>query len=108
MPLRIAALIVLGLLATYGVIKGAPLLSGPNISLVSPTDGETFNDGFVKVEGVAERTEHLELNGSPLLIDESGHFSTILTLSSGGAILSLTASDRFGKSQSVTRAIYVP
>lgn len=106
--LRAGTLIVLLLLAGYGVFKGFPLIAGPEITLSSPLEGQTFEDGFVNVTGVSKHTENLSLNGAPLLIDASGHFSTTLVLPHGGAILSLTATDRFGKSESVRRIIFVP
>lgn len=106
--LRIATLIALLLLASYGVVKGLPVVLGPEITLSSPTDGQAFEGGLVLVEGVAKRTENLSLNEAVLLIDASGHFSTTLVLPQGGAILSLTATDRFGKSTSLRRTIFVP
>jgi hypothetical protein len=108
MPLRLGTAIVLILLAAYGAAKALPLVSGPHISLASPTQYQSFSDGFVKVEGVASHTENLSLDGAPLLINASGRFSTTLVLPHGGAILSLTATDRFGKSTGVTRTIFVP
>jgi hypothetical protein len=106
--LRIGTLIALLLLASYGVVKGLPLLAGPAIALTSPTEGQSFPDGFVKVEGTAHRTESLAMNGSPLPIDAKGHFSATLVLPHGSAILSWTARDRFGKTASVRRTIFIP
>lgn len=108
MPARLATILVLVLLASYGLYKAVPLLQGPEIRLTSPLEGQSFPDGYVTIEGTALHTEDLSLDGAPLLIDEKGHFSTILTLPAGSAILSLTARDRFGKSQSMRRTIYVP
>lgn len=106
--LRASTLIVLLVLMGYGVFKGLPLVVGPHITLSSPTDGQGVTDGFVTIAGVATHTENLSLNSAPLLIDASGHFSTTLVLPHGSAILSLTATDRFGKSESVRRTIFVP
>ncbi|MGE5541281.1 MAG: hypothetical protein ACM3TU_03320 [Bacillota bacterium] len=103
--ITIAALVIL---LGYGFVEGIPLLAGPHISLTSPGDGQSFSDGFVRITGTAAHTENLTLDGAPLLIDSSGHFDTTLVLPHGGAILSLTATDRFGKSQSVRRTIFVP
>lgn len=108
MLVRIGTVLALIILIGYGAWKGAPLLAGPHLILTSPTEGQSFPDGFVKVTGQALHTENLSLDGAPLLIDESGHFDTTLVLPPGGAILSLTATDRFGKSESVTRTIFVP
>jgi len=106
--LRTITAIALVLLVGYGVLKAFPLLSGPHITITSPADGQSFGDGFVKISGTALRTENLALNDAPLLIDEKGHFSTTLVLPHGGAILSLTATDRFGKTKQLKRTIFVP
>jgi hypothetical protein len=106
--LRSGIFIVLLLLAGYGVVKAVPLLEGPELTLTSPVEGQSFSDHFVTVSGVAAHTENLSMNGAPLLIDEKGAFSTVLVLPQGGAILSLTATDRFGKSETVRRTIFVP
>ncbi len=108
MLVRIGTFVLLLLLVSYGVIKALPLLAGPHIRLVSPLEGQAFPDGFVHVEGTAAHTENLSLDGAPLLIDEAGRFSTTFVLPHGGVILSLTATDRFGKTETVRRTIFVP
>lgn len=108
MPLRLGIGLVLLILLGYGGFKALPLLEGPTLVVTSPKEGETFADGFVRIQGTALHTENLALNGGTLLIDESGHFSTVLVVAHGGAILSLTATDRFGKTETVRRTIFVP
>jgi len=99
---------VLLLLLIYGAMKAYPLLSGPDLAITSPTPYATVTDGFVTIEGTAKRTNTLTLNSAILLIDENGHFKTVLTLPSGDAILSLTARDRFGRSVSERLVVHVP
>lgn len=106
--IRYAIIVVLVLVFLYGLVKALPLLEGPTIMLVSPVDGQTFGDGEVSIRGVARYTDTLTLDGGPLLIDESGNFSTSLLLPHGNAILSLTATDRFGRSRTERRTILVP
>ncbi len=108
MPLRSVAGVVLVLLFLYGGWKATPLLVGPTLSLVSPVPGQVFADGMVTISGVAHNTETLTLNGAPLLIDRAGAFTTTLDLPPGGAILSLTVTDRFGRTRSIDRSVYVP
>jgi hypothetical protein len=108
MPLRHGAALALLALVLYGGFKAAPLLMGPTLTLSSPSDGQAFPTGLVTVAGVARHTENLKLDGAPLLIDEQGRFSTSLDLPSGGAILSMTVTDRFGRSHSLKRSVYVP
>lgn len=107
MPTRsIAALFLLALLA-YGGVAAWPLLAGPQLSIDSPKSDETLANGQTTIEGRALHTETLWLNGAPLLMDESGHFNAMLTLPSGGAILSLTATDRFGREITERRSVFV-
>lgn len=106
--IRILVGIVLILLVGYGSVKAWPLISGPSLSLDVPSNYTTFTDGKVTVSGVAHNTEALFLNGGALLIDPEGRFFKTLTLPSGGAILTLTANDRFGRSITERRTIYTP
>jgi len=108
MTIRIAVVVVLLLLLGYGLREAYPLIAGPEIKISSPIEYATSSDGFLEVSGVALRTETLYLNGGPLLIDQDGNFNTSLVLPKGGAILSLTATDRFGRTRTVTRNVYIP
>lgn len=108
MPTKSIAAIALLALVLYGGVKAAPLLLGPQLSLSSPTDGQTIAGGVLPIEGIAHHTEKLALDGAPLLIDERGAFHTSLVLPQGSAILTLTVSDRFGRTHSEKRTVYVP
>jgi len=105
---RTVAAITLALLAGYGVVKAAPLLIGPEIKIDTPLAHQSIPDGFITISGRAIHTQELTLNGAPFLIDEKGRFETTLLLPQGGAILTLTATDRFGRHVSVERGVYVP
>ncbi len=92
----------------YGAIEATPLMLGPAIRLSSPEDGFRADGGAVAITGVAKRAESLTLNDGTLLIDSTGTFSTSLTLPPGSAILTLTATDRFGRTDTVRRMVFVP
>ena len=108
MLIRGAIALVLLLLLGYGLMEAWPLLSGPSITLSSPISGTTSPDGFVTVAGTARRVSSLALDGAPLLIDEHGAFSRLIVLPRGGAILTLTATDRFDRTASTEASVYVP
>lgn len=105
---RAVVALVLALVLCYGLFEAYPLLAGPGLALASPADGAHAADGVVVVSGRAVRTVALTLDGDPLLPNESGTFATTLALPPGGSILTLKATDRFGRSETVTRTIYVP
>ncbi len=108
MPIKSIAAIVLVLLSGYGLLEARHLISGPSIIIDIPSNYTTFEDGFVRVSGTAKNTENLSLNGGPLPIDETGVFEKIILYPSGSGILTLTATDRFGRQVSEERTIFIP
>ena len=97
--------ILLALVAVYGVFKAVPLLSGPQIHI---SKLGTDENGLTVLSGTASHTQTLALDGGTLLIDSQGAFSESLTLPRGSAILTLTATDRFGRSRTTRRAVVTP
>jgi hypothetical protein len=106
MFLRYSAGIILILVLGYGLVKAWPLLRGPEIRLNPEVPGQAA--GVVTISGRAVHTETLLLNGGILLIDSDGNFEKTLTLPPGNAILSLTATDRFGRSVYERHDVFVP
>ena len=100
--------LVLVILIGYGIIEAWPLLVGPSLSIVSPTDNASYPNGIVSIQGNAARVAVLTLNGAPILHDQNGNFSSTLTFPRGGSILTFVATDRFGRTVTATRSIFVP
>ena len=105
---RYLILAVFLILLGYGFKEAWPLIMGPTLSVTSPYDGESFPGGIVTVSGKALRAAVLSLDGAPLLHDQDGSFSSTLTFPRGGSILTFVAIDRFGKTVTETRNIFVP
>lgn len=99
---------ILFIFAGYGLIEAWPLIRGPSLSIVSPHDAAPFPSGIVSVRGTAARAAALMLNGAPLLHEENGDFSSTLTFPRGGSLLTFVATDRFGRSVTATRSVFVP
>lgn len=99
---------VLVLLAAYGLIEAWPLLAGPSLSIESPVENGTYASGTVAIIGRAARAADLTLDGAPLLHDQDGNFSSSLTFPRGSSILTFEAKDRFGRTVSAVRSIFVP
>ena len=107
---RIVIASILILVAGYGLTKGWPLLRGPSIEIMRAEVGvsSTTPSSILTLSGVASHTQTLTLNGGVLLIDSVGQFNTVLTLPSGGGILYLTATDRFGRRATIERMVMIP
>ena len=108
MFVRLAAGLVLLLLVLYGGWKAYPLLRGPRIVIDSPINYTSYPDGLITISGHTLNTEALFLNNGPLPIDPEGRFSKVIVLPSGGAILTFTARDRFGRQTTELRTVYTP
>ena len=106
--LRLFTAIALIILLGYGFIEARPLLAGPELTLLTPASGTTSSDGFFTIAGNAKRSVALTLDGAPLLVDEQGDFSKIIVLPRGGAILTVVATDRFGRTITKQESVYVP
>ncbi|MBI4088628.1 hypothetical protein HY415_00875 [Candidatus Kaiserbacteria bacterium] len=103
--LIVAALFVA---VAYGSVEAWPLIAGPALTIDSPADNATFLNGIVSVGGRVTRAAQLTLNGTAVLHDQNGAFSSTLTLPRGGSILTFVATDRFGRTVTATRSIFVP
>lgn len=102
----IGAILLIG--AGYGALEAWPLVAGPTLVIESPENNATFQDGIVRVQGRASRAAQLSLDGAPILHDQDDSFSSLLTFPRGGSILTLVATDRFGRTVTATRNIFVP
>jgi len=100
--------LVLVVLVGYGLVEAWPLLAGPSLSIDSPVQNAVYPSGIVSIRGKAARAAQLTLDGAPLLHDQSGAFSSTLTFPRGGSILTFVATDRFGRTVTDTRTVFVP
>ena len=101
-------LIILCIVFLYGLVEAWPLLRGPALVIYSHGEHATIPDGIVTISGTAPRAVQLTLDGAPILHEEDGDFSSTITLPRGSSLLTLVATDRFGRSASETRTVFVP
>ena len=107
MIVRVLTAFVLIVLILYGFHEAWPLISGPELTITSPENSESFDTGFITISGTAVHTQAVTLDGGPLLTDQNGNFETTLTLPPGSAILSISATDRFGRTVTRQRAVFI-
>ncbi len=99
---------LLSLLLLYGFIEAWPLLRGPGLAVTAPADHASVETGIVQITGGTTYVSVLTLNGAPLLYDQNGDFSSTMTFPKGSSILTFRAADRFGRTTTITRTIFVP
>lgn len=97
-PSRIRALLfgTLGLIIVlYTLFQAQKLITGPRIEVYSPTNGSTFSQSLVAIEGRAKNISHISLNDRPIFTDKNGYFQEKILLSPGYNVIKLSAEDKF-------------
>ncbi|MBR9703457.1 hypothetical protein GOV10_05430 [Candidatus Woesearchaeota archaeon] len=92
--ISVAVLVLIG----YGLFQLRGFLSGPRLIVNEPTNGDVSEEE-TRVAGNAQNITHLSLNGKQIFIDETGDFEESLLLADGYNIISIVATDRFGRSK---------
>lgn len=105
----LSSLLFVGVILFYAYYQSRAILEGPQISLVSPTEGETSTSSLIKVYGVAKHAKSLTLDGRQIFIDLNGNFFEQLLLQDGYNIMELTAKDAEGREvRKSIRVMYQP
>jgi len=108
-PSRILALLFVTLLLGYALFQGRHLIAGPQIIIDSPKDNATLHESFKAIEGRGRNVTHITLNDRPIFMDEKGYFKESLLLAPGYNIITVKASDRFGReTREVLELVYQP
>jgi hypothetical protein len=81
------------------------LILGPQISILYPSNGEVVASSLITIEGRVKNISHISLNDRPIFTDEKGAWSEKLIVSPGTSIITVKASDRFGRE--ITKNIQV-
>src|SRR5690349_19955452 len=89
--------IVLIILFGYTFYEIRKVVYGPRITIFTPLNGSMATSSYVLVTGNAQNINDISLNDRKIFIDEKGNFSEEALLSYGYNVLTLKASDKFGK-----------
>jgi hypothetical protein len=99
------ALLLLGVVG-FSLFQARTILSGPSVTLAHPPEGLVSDTAFLNVTGVAENVSSVQVNGLDILVDRAGNFSEPLLLARGASILTVNATDRFGRVTTVKRTLF--
>ena len=89
----------------YAYFQARAIISGPQISVISPENGHTYTDPLVHVYGTTKRAKEITLDGREIFIDLEGNFGEKLLLAPGYNIIELAARDADGHSTKETLEI---
>lgn len=99
---RASGVLFLLLLIVYSAYQARVYLAGPHIAI----ERAAQNGSLLDISGNAERVAFLSLNGRQIFTDERGVWQETILLLPGYNIVSLAATDRFGRKAEVYRDFY--
>ncbi len=109
---RIVIAVVVAAIVLYGLFEARKLLAGPEITIEFPKDGSATSTSAVTIVGTAQNIAFLTINDGPFYTDETGKFVYRFSPPAGYTIVTVAATDRFGrrasKSVSVNIVTYCP
>ncbi|PIT90925.1 hypothetical protein COU17_03130 [Candidatus Kaiserbacteria bacterium CG10_big_fil_rev_8_21_14_0_10_49_17] len=91
------SLVLVLIIGGYTLYEMRNVILGPTVSISSPATGTRSTEQLITVEGIARNISRISLNDRPIFVDESGVFKEQLLLPFGYSIMTLKASDRFGR-----------
>ena len=101
--LKISAVLILVLIiASYSLFQARNIIRGPIIKIHSPENGSALSESFISIEGIAKNISNISLNDRPIFIDKNGKFQETLLLSYGYNIMTVKATDKFGRKTAET------
>lgn len=107
---RLTRYVIIGffiVVAAYAYYEGRGLLFGPTIDVSGRV--MEVSEPTVSIEGKAQRIATLSMNGKIIPVTEEGTFSEIYVLTPGYNRITLSASDRYGKStERIVEIVYKP
>lgn len=84
----------------YGLFELWGFITGPRLTILSPTDGQVVSESLIAIEGKTKNVQKITLNEREIDRNEEGYFKEEILLSYGYNVLELKVEDRFGKKDS--------
>lgn len=81
----------------YTFFEIQKMVFGPKIVVLSPKNGGLVSQSLIEISGKTANIKSISLNDKSIFIDEKGNFSEKILLSYGYNVLTLKASDKFGR-----------
>ena len=95
-------------LLAYIIWQARFLIMGPQITL-SVEPERVSNERIITLEGQARNIAKITLNGRQIFTDPTGNFAEALVLENGYTIATIAATDRYGRTTTLTRPfMYTP
>lgn len=104
---RVAIIVIILVVLGYGLFEARRILEGPQITIIYPQNGSATSTNTLVISGEAQNVAFLTINDAPAYADEEGYFTQVLSPPLGYTVVTVAATDRFGRRASKTVALQV-
>lgn len=94
---RLLALVAVAIIVGYGLFEARRIIAGPEVYIDSPQNGAATSSALVVVAGRVQNISFLTINDKPAFADEQGRFVYRYSPPPGYTVLTVAATDRFGR-----------
>jgi hypothetical protein len=91
------SVIIFLLILGYGLFQARNIIIGPELTILTPKNGDNVTNPLVTVTGVATNITRISLDDRQIFVDNKGNFSEKLLVPSGYTIIKVAAQDKFGR-----------
>lgn len=89
----------------YGGFKVYPLITGPDITIYNPQDGDSVASTTFEISGQVSKVREITIQGRQIPVGTDGHFAEILIAQSPYTIIVISAKDFYDKT--ITKTLRV-
>lgn len=92
--------------AVYVLFQARFFIVGPTLTILEPTTTR-YATSTLMVRGSVTHAVEIAVNDFPIDTDRAGNFSYELVIPEGYSILTVTARDRYGRTKSIARELFL-
>jgi hypothetical protein len=105
--IKLGITIVIGIaFAMYVLFQARFFIVGPTLTILEPTTTH-YATSTLLVRGSVTHAVEITVNDFPIDTDRAGNFSYELVIPEGYSILTVTARDRYGRTKSIARELFL-
>lgn len=97
--------LIFTLFGAYLFFQYRILTGPPSLKLTQPQDKQTTTEMTIEVRGMTDPEATISVNGNLVALDKGGNFSFRLPLGEGSNTITILATSKYGKVNSVTRTV---
>jgi hypothetical protein len=101
-----SVILLIAIIIGYGIWRSRDLLFGIKLTATGISDGMTTTESLLDFSGTAHHANGITVNGETVPLSGDGEWHDTIALLDGYNVVTVTATDRFGRTISKTYRVY--